>query len=134
MKTSATGKSGRKSQVLPNQSMTIEDIVNRYVRGAEVHVQKREGVYLDQKEHDFEKMSRADFGEQHELAQQFAGRASGIAREIERSQDEQRTKDEDEENKGEQKSKKRKTKPGKEGTGIGDLDNTMPVDTESEDQ
>lgn len=67
----------RKSRCIPDQSMTIKEIVSRYVRGIPVDVVKREPVYVDQNEHDLEALSRMDFGEKAELAERM--RADGEA-------------------------------------------------------
>lgn len=61
----------KKSQTVPDQSMSIGEIVKRFVRGIPVDVIKREPVYIDQGEYDLEKMSRMDFGERAEMAQQL---------------------------------------------------------------
>lgn len=68
----------KKSRVLPDQSMSIKEIVRRYVRGIPIDVVQREPVYLDQSEHDMEKLSRMDFGEKAEYAQVMAAEAERI--------------------------------------------------------
>lgn len=68
----------RKSQTVPDQSMSIREIVRRYVRGIPVDVVRREGVYIDQQNDDLEKLSRMDFGEKAEYAQAMASEANRL--------------------------------------------------------
>lgn len=68
----------RKSRTVPDQSMTIQEIVKRYVRGIPVDVVKREPVYVDQNDHDLEKLSRMDFHEKAEYAQGLSEYAEGL--------------------------------------------------------
>lgn len=68
----------RKSQTIPDQSMSIQEIVKRFVRGIPVDIVRREGVYVDQHDHDLEKLSRMDFGQKAEYAQALADRANRL--------------------------------------------------------
>lgn len=68
----------RKGKTVPDQSMSIREIVKRFVRGVPVDIQQRQGVYVDQSEIDLEKVSRADFGEKAEMAQMFEAKAASI--------------------------------------------------------
>lgn len=58
----------RKYRTVPDQSMTIQEIMARFVRGIPVDIQQRESVYVDQSEYDLEKMSRMDFGDKAAMA------------------------------------------------------------------
>lgn len=71
-------KGRRASIAIPDQSLSIQEIVKRYVRGIPVDVIKRQPVYNDQNDHDMEKLSRLDFGEKAELADQLANQAAKI--------------------------------------------------------
>lgn len=71
-------KGRRKSLAIPDQSLSIQEIVKRYVRGIPVDVVKRQGVFLDQSEHDLEALSRLDFGEKAEYAQVLKAQADSI--------------------------------------------------------
>lgn len=120
---SGTVRSGRKSTTIPDQSMSIQEIVKRYVRGVPVDILQREQVYLDQSDHDFEKISRMDFGDKAMLADEFAQKAEDVQAEYnERVSEAVRERD-----------AKRKKDEAKEsdsaGAGIDNLDNTMPDDT-----
>lgn len=64
----------RKSKTVPSQSMSIQEIVRKYVKGIPVDVQQRNGVYVDQNEVDLEKLSRADFGEKADYAAEMKQR------------------------------------------------------------
>lgn len=114
-------KRTKKSMTIPDQSMSIQEIVKRFVRGIPVDVVQRKGVYIDQSDHDLERMSRMDFGEKAALADEMRGQADSILNQLKADE---RT----------QKEKKAKAvKDAKEAraakAGIGMLDNTMPVDT-----
>lgn len=118
------------SATLPNQAMSVNEIVKRFVRGVPVGVVKREPIYVDQNDMDLEKVSRMDFGEQYEMAEQFRNRAASIADNLKARQErmnEQANEDEEEE-----PLKKPQKKAAKKRTGIDTLDNTMPVDTDAE--
>lgn len=64
----------RKSVCIPDQSMSVQEIVRRFVRGIPIDVKQREAVYVDQNDHDLEKLSRMDFGEKAEFARSEAER------------------------------------------------------------
>lgn len=93
-------KVGRKSKTLPNQTMSVETIIEKYTRGIPISVKQRERVYLDQDVDDYEKLSRLDFDEKVEYAAALHDRAVSI---------EQRLFDEDKARK-ERATKKRETK------------------------
>lgn len=69
----------RKSVTIPDQSLSIQEIVKRYVRGIPVDVLQRKGVYVDQSDEDLEMLSRMDFGEKAAYAQTLAERANRLA-------------------------------------------------------
>lgn len=122
-------KSKAKSLTIPDQSMSILEIVRRFVRGIPVDVIQRQGVYVDQSEHDLERMSRMDFAEQADMAAHLSNQAQEIA-------DEHNAKEEARKATIKQKAvedQKRK-KVAKKPTGIDSLDNTMPDDTNPENQ
>lgn len=72
----------RKSKTIPDQSMSIQEIVKRFVRGIPVDVLKREPVYSDQQDHDLEKLSRMDFGEKAEYAQALKRQGEELQNEL----------------------------------------------------
>lgn len=67
-----------KSRVIPDQSLSIAEIVKRYVRGVPVDILQREPVYTEQTTEDLEKLSRMDFGEKHAYAQELGERAARL--------------------------------------------------------
>lgn len=69
------GETKRKSMTIPDQSLTIQEIVKRFVKGIPVNVVKRDGTYLNQSEHDFEKITRMDPFEKAALADEFQQQA-----------------------------------------------------------
>lgn len=79
-------KDSRPSRTVPDQSLSIQEIVKRFVRGIPVDVVQREAVYSDQNDHDLEKLSRMDFGEKAEYARQLSEQAEGLANEIQERQ------------------------------------------------
>lgn len=64
----------RKKLAIPDQSLSVQEIVRRFVRGIPVDMKQREAVYVDQNDHDLEKLSRMDFGEKTEFARSEAER------------------------------------------------------------
>lgn len=85
----------RKSIAIPDQSLSIQEIVKRYVRGVPVDIVQRKGVYVDQDDHDLEKLSRMDFGEKAEYAAALAEDAKRLQSELselERSHSEAKAK------------------------------------------
>lgn len=83
-------KGRRKSQTIPDQSMSIQEIVKRFVRGVPVDIVQREAVYSDQSEHDLEKLSRMDFGEKAEFARRMSEQAQGLSTELQEREAEHR--------------------------------------------
>lgn len=71
----------RPSKTVPDQSLSIQEIVKRYVKGIPVDVVKRHPVYSDQQDDDLEKLSRMDFGEKAAYAAQLAEQAKQLQKE-----------------------------------------------------
>lgn len=71
-------KKRRKSMSVPDQSLSIQEIVKRFVRGIPVDVVQRQPVYSDQADYDLEKLARMDFGEKAEYAQRLAEEADRL--------------------------------------------------------
>ena len=111
----------RKSCVVPNQSMTIGHILEKYSRGIPVDMVQRDPVYIDQSEFDYEKLNRQDFGEKHAFAQQMQQRAESVASELKERERTQKA--------NAAKAKADAAAAAKKGPGIDPLDNTMPGDT-----
>lgn len=74
-------KRSRPSQTVPDQSMSVDEIVKRYVRGVPVDLAHHEKVYYDQEEMDLEKVSRLDFDQKAELAAEISARREAMIRE-----------------------------------------------------
>lgn len=84
----------RKSLTIPDQSLSIQEIVRRYVRGVPVDVIQREAVYIES-DHDLEKLSRMDFAEKSDYAKAMAEDAKELQDELEKRKtrlDEERAK------------------------------------------
>lgn len=75
-------KKQRKSVAIPNQSMHMKEILARFVKGLPIDVEQKQGVYLDQVDHDFDRMARLDATEKAFAATQFAEEAEIKAEEI----------------------------------------------------
>lgn len=69
------GKSHRKQLAIPDQSLSIRTIMDRYTRGIPVDVKHRMPFYSDQTEFDLELLSRMEFDDKmsvaHKLRAQF---------------------------------------------------------------
>lgn len=111
----------RKSVTVPDQSLSIQEIVKRFVKGIPVDVVQRQGVYIDQSDHDLEAMSRMGFAEKADMAEELLESAERIKQQLEENE---RLRIERERNKAAEKAKREQQKPG-----IDVLDNTMPDDT-----
>lgn len=106
----------------PNQSMTIAQIVDRFLKGVPASGKRYEGVYIDQDEMDLEKVSRMDFAEKHALQRDMEQRAANAKAKLKASEEAKRVKE------AEERAERRAAKKAAT-TGIGPLDNTMPGDT-----
>lgn len=84
-------KARRKSVAIPDQSLSIQEIVKRYVRGIPVDVVQRQGVFVDQAEHDLEKLSRMDFGEKAAFADTMKSEAERLQSELRQAEEVKRT-------------------------------------------
>lgn len=67
-------KKRRQSYAIPDQSMSIQEIVKRFVRGIPVDIIQREAVYSDTG-HDLEKLNRMDFADKAQFGRDLADRA-----------------------------------------------------------
>lgn len=122
----------QKSLTVPDQSLSIQEIVRRYVKGIPVDVVQRQGVYVDQDLHDLEAMSRKDFAQKAalaaELMEQCDNMASDIKAEAERLKRERLKAKENEQKEPVTRVKKLMVKPSAK-KHSSDLDNTMLDDT-----
>lgn len=109
-------KTRRKSVVVPDQSLSIKEIVSRYVRGVPADVIRREAVYVDQNDFDLEKLSRMDFAEKAEIASQLKTEAERITSEynerVTTAKEEQAKKESEENAKAEDKKTESKGSAG----------------------
>lgn len=119
------GKALRKSVTVPDQSLSIQEILKRYTRGLSINISQREPVYVDQTEFDLEKLSRMNFADKAAYAADMKADAERIIQEAEekaslRAQDEADRKEAE---------RKAENEAGKD-----TLDNTLPDDTRSQNQ
>jgi len=68
---------GVKKVVVPSQSMTLQEIIKRFVRNEALPVSK-EGVYEDRYDYDLEKLSKEDLTVQHEVIEEFKEKAKKL--------------------------------------------------------
>lgn len=120
-----SGKARRKSQTVPNQSLSIDEIVRRFTRGLAVDVIQRPPVYSDQNDYDLEKLNRMSFADKAALAADMKSDVESVVSEAQERAT-QRANEKAE-------AAKRKTSA-ERSSGKGDLDNTLPDDTASENQ
>lgn len=71
-----------KSMTVPDQSLSIQEIVRRYVKGIPVDVVQRQGVYIDQDLYDLEAMSRKDFAQKAALAVELLEQCDSMASDV----------------------------------------------------
>lgn len=115
----------RKSTTMPDQALTVEEIMRRFTKGLPVAVTNRDPVYIDQNDFDYEQISRMSFDEKFAMAQQFELRADYIKGRLAREQREAELAKAI----SERDRRLHDEKARKQQTGIDPLDNTMPVDT-----
>lgn len=120
-------KTRRKSRTVPNQSLSIKEIVARYVRGLPADVQIKQGVYMEQHAHDFNKLSMMDSADKAFMAGEMRDRVEQLGSQIEA--DKRAYAEAQEQKKADEKARLEE-----ERTGIGSLDNTMPDDTGTDRQ
>lgn len=115
----------KKGRAIPKQSMSLQEIVRRFVKRIPVEVNTSPPVYLDGfANEDLEKVSRLDTADRALRANEVAQRAEALKKEAEAKTSElvsenKRIADEKEAERLERES----------ATGIDSLDNTMPDDS-----
>lgn len=72
--------------VVPNQSMTMREVIERFVKGLPLDIKEKPKLYVDQNEYDFEKMSGLDPTEKAYKATEFKAQADDLAEEIKASE------------------------------------------------
>lgn len=114
-------KSSRKSKTVPDQALTMDQIMSKMLKGIPVEVNQRKGMYVDQTEHDLESLTRLPFDEKREFADEQRRKAQAI---VEQSDADKRSRAEA------KKQKQRDEAAAASRSGHSDnLDNTMPIDT-----
>lgn len=68
----------RKSKTVPNQSLSLQEIMERFTRNIPIDAQQRESVYIDQDEFDYNKMANMSFDEKFAMAAEMQRRAREI--------------------------------------------------------
>jgi len=82
-----------KKYVVPNQSMTLKEILRRFVKKESLPALK-EGVYIET-DYDLEKLSKADLTEQHEVIEELKKKVKRKKKEVEDYQEDQKRKQEE---------------------------------------
>lgn len=83
----------RKQRTIPDQSLSLRTIIDRYTRGVSVDVKQRDPVYVDQDEFDLEQVSRMDFAAKAELGQELGSRVRKGAKALEQKERERLAKE-----------------------------------------
>lgn len=84
---------GVEKHVVPNQSMSLQEILRRFVRKESLPAQK-EGTYHES-EYDLEKLAKADLTEQHEVIEELKKKVKRKKKEVDDYQAEQKRKQEE---------------------------------------
>ena len=112
-----------KSQTIPDQSMSIHELVRRFVRGIPADVIQRKPVFNpDNNDVDLERLGRLDPADKAFQASEMFAQNKATASELQRTIDDRRRRAEE--------SEKAEADQGEQQTGIESLDNTMPDDTD----
>jgi len=90
------GKRTRPLQTVPDQSMTIPQILDRFTRNLPVGGKTNKPVYVDQTSFDLEALGRMDFHEKAEFAAEMAARAKEIQLALDAEAARKKKADEDE--------------------------------------
>lgn len=113
-----------KSQTIPDQSMSIKELVRRFVKGIPADVIQRQPIFTNNSDFDLEKLGQLDPADKAYMAKEMQAENEANAREIQRAEDDRRrTREEDERKKADRGGAAK-------GSGIESLDNTMPDDTD----
>lgn len=78
-----------KRYTVPDQSLSIQEIVSRYTRGINIDDPYLQPVYVDQNTHDLEKITRMDVLDKTELARQIRSEFNQTLSALEESKAEQ---------------------------------------------
>lgn len=113
----------RPSMTIPDQTLTVKQIVSKYIRGIPVDVKQHVPVYIDQNDHDLEKLNRMEFGDRAAMADQMRANNERIKAEHNDEVSARRKRNEEE-----AKAKKARNLANKK-THSSNLDNTMLDDT-----
>lgn len=106
-------------KVIPNQSMTMREILERFMKGLPLDVKEKPKIYIDQIDHDFEKMSGLDPTEKAYQATEFRAQSETLSEELkakERAKDERKRKAEIDAAVSKAKAETPKADPPKEGS------------------
>lgn len=68
--------------VMPNQSMTMKEVIDRFVRGLSLDLKQKPKIYLEQNDYDFEKMSGMEPTEKAYQATEFKAQAEALSEEV----------------------------------------------------
>lgn len=116
-------RKGRKKITVPDQSMTVQEIMRRFVRGVSIDVPRKQGVYNEDAQYDLERLSRLDIDEKTEMAARLREEAVEMQRDIQEAERAKRAE------RAERARKAEQPQPAAKAAGKVDLDNTLPVDT-----
>ncbi|AXH74429.1 MAG: hypothetical protein [Microviridae sp.] len=100
-----------KKTVVPNQSMTLREILKRFVRKESLPV-STEGSYHEG-DYDLEKLAKSDITEQYEVIEELKKKVKRKKKEVDDYQLEQKKKQDEDRAKGQQDPNPPKTEPPK---------------------
>ena len=75
------------SRVLPNQALTIKEILEKHIKGLPVDVKNYEGWYSEQNTFDLERIARSDFGDKFAMQELMRRRAEQLKTELDEQND-----------------------------------------------
>lgn len=119
-------KTKQKSMTVPNQALTVKQIVDRWVKGLPVEVSQRQPQYMDQNDRDYSKLAGLDRAEQAYIATEMSEQAEQLGRQVEANQATLEAQEAEE-----REAKKARLRAKRHSS---NLDNTMPNDTTTENQ
>lgn len=76
---------GVKNHVVPNQSMTLKEIIKRFIKHESLPIIK-EGTYSDAQDIDLEKFSQEDIVVRHEMVEDHKQKVEGMRADLDKQQ------------------------------------------------
>lgn len=88
------GKAKEKQLAIPDQSLSLREIISRFTRGVPVDTTQRNPIWIDQDEFDYEALARSEFSEKMSIAEELRAKYDAQMKAIEERKEAKRLSDE----------------------------------------